>query len=232
MNILSLDTETTGLTYDNDVVEFAFLYAKLGELDGKVTIEDDTELDLFLPSDMDSSPEALSKHGLTKDVLKYKAKHRNMHGAMVTISNMLMDAVTHDTVIVGMNLAFDLSMLFANFNRYGIGNDITDRIKQNLVCYDIWIADMMLRPNATESRNLHSLSQLYGAFTKPDHSAINDCKAAFEVCMRQTKFEAHPMEWWKQMHNEQQVKAIRMQLQLRKKYADTNIGWPWHDDAI
>lgn len=232
MNILSLDTETTGLTYDNDVVEFAFLYASLSDNNGKVSIEDDMEMDLFLPSDMDSSPEALAKHGLTKDVLRCKAKHRDMHGAMVTISNLLMDATTHDTVIVGMNMAFDLSMLFANFSRHGIGKDITDKIKQNLVCYDVWIADMMLRPNVTESRNLHNLSQLYGTPTKPDHSAINDCKAAFEVCMKQTKFVTHPMEWWRHMHNEQQVKAIRMQLQMRRRYDDVSIGWPWHDDAI
>lgn len=220
--MMSLDTETTGLDFaDDQIVEFSSV----------VMLQDDIQaLDLFLPAEKDSRPEALDKHGLTKEKLaeltcfdSYKAGIEAIYKLMCGMS---------DYLFVGMNISFDLTMLMQNWIANGID---CKQFMLDARCFDVYVADKMLRLHTNgERRNLQSLAKIYGAMTVPDHSAINDAKATFEIAYKQIGMLKMQDKSIADIHNVMQRNAIRQQLDLNKFLAKQGkdlrqVGWPYFD---
>lgn len=85
--------------------------------------------------------------------------------------------------LVGMNIAFDLTMLDRNCRRYGV-TPLTDRCE--LYCIDPFVLDKLVEPYRKGKRNLERLAEVYRVPWDPvaAHGAEADAVAAARVAWR------------------------------------------------
>lgn len=100
-----IDTETTGLSFENDrIISF-----------GAVTIVNNaivSEVEYFInPGNVPIAPEALAVHGITVEFLRDKPSIKEI---LPLIIGML-----HEAVVAGHHVAFDIKMLDAECRRVG-----------------------------------------------------------------------------------------------------------------
>lgn len=182
ISVICLDTETTGLDFNNDdIVEFSAV----------VPLEDDVKtIDFYLPTDRPITESARRKNRFTKASLLKKSKGRTRKQTLRDIMN-LMKASVNDTLFIAMNMPFDLTMIHNNLNRY-IGKDdyeafdtIAD-IMDNIKCFDVFVMDKILRPSTNGgNRRLETLADVYGTVTKPSHNSLDDAKCTLEIAIQQ-----------------------------------------------
>lgn len=166
MNVMTLDIETTGLDYmHDDIIEVA-IHGDIGTAD------------IYIQSDVDSAPEALERHHLTKDFLADHKKYDTRKSALEVVASIISDPESH---IVAHNARFVFTMLMCNMIREDVGSDLLDAMS-NVVPLDTMVMDAMLNPNARgRSRSLPSLCKLYGTNIRPNGSAKRDAKCIAEI---------------------------------------------------
>lgn len=179
ISMISIDTETTGLDFNNDdIIEFAAV----------VPLEEDIRLvDLYLPTERSMDKSAMEKNGLTKAALKEKSKGHDREDVLGDILEFLY-AFRNDTLFVAMNIPFDLTMIVNNLYATFTDNESRDRIGEltDLHCFDIYVMDKVLRPyTGGGNRRLATLAEVYGTMTKPSHNAVDDAKCAMEIAIAQ-----------------------------------------------
>ena len=177
MILFSFDVETTGLDFDkDDIVEFSSSF-----YDG----QDVMTTDEFINSDMDSTEIALSKHHLTHQRLEELSSGKSQTDALKDVYEYF-KFCSGIALLVGMNMQFDLTMMKQNFKRHLHEEQDIDTLFSNLACFDIYVIDKVLRKRTYgTNRKLGTLAEVYGAMTKPDHSAKNDAKCTLEIAISQ-----------------------------------------------
>lgn len=223
--IISFDVETTGLDYlKDDIIEFYAI-----KTNGKKT----EHLHSYVYSDKDCSYEALSKHHLTKTFLQENG-YANRALALDAILSFLL---SKDVLLVGQNIAFDMTMLICNAFKEGIDEDKIRKLKKSC-CFDTMYADKILNPNVKG----HSLAVLASRYHDipviPDHSAKHDAISTMFIALQQIKMmnkNAGLTVMNDKLHDKIQKYAIKDQTSFNewlqsKDAAARPVGWPYFPD--
>lgn len=157
-----LDVETTGLDTNSDgLIKF---YSEKS---------DGSFLDLKINPEKPSSPEAISKHGVSDEVAK---TFQTLDKFKVEIEEFYKDS---DYIIVGQNLKrFDLPILQSNFDRYGIEVNLYEFSTQDTMEIEKQLTPM-------------NLGDIYKRYFNEDindyHDAKSDVKATRRIHEEQLK---------------------------------------------
>ena len=225
MKFLVIDVETTGLDVSNDdVIEFYGLAVGEGEADS---------LHLYVKSSKDSTEQALKKHGLAKENLE-KLSTESQKDSLTRISSFM---ISHNgSLLVGQNLAFDLSIIGCNLHRHQVMHNCAEFVR-SFNCFDTMYADKMLKPNKRGKHDLHTLADEYGTKIKPDHSAKNDVFATWQIAMIQiTKMNKNAGRSLtaKELNDNVKKFALEDQESLNRWLVSTDqqtrpVGWPYYE---
>lgn len=179
VSMISIDTETTGLDFNNDeIIEFAAV----------VPLKDDVRVvDFYLRTERPITDAAQAKNGLTWTALARKSLGCSRKEILGKILDFLY-AFRNDTLFVAMNMPFDLTMIVNNLYATFKDSETRERIDElkNLHCLDVYVVDQVLRPyTGGGGRRLATLAEVYGTVTKPSHNAVDDAKCVMEIAIAQ-----------------------------------------------
>lgn len=173
------DTETTGVDVETDMI--LSLAATTIERGGQDVVVN--ERLYFLDWGIPIPPDSQRIHGLSQEWLA--ANGRDPASVLEPVCNQLAKHLSRDTVLVGMNLVFDLTMLDRNCRRLGIPT-LTDRLGDILPVVDCFVLDKLADPYRKGKRNLEALAEHYRVpwDIGRAHGADFDALAAARVCWR------------------------------------------------
>lgn len=171
---VAFDTETTGVDTERDLILSAAVIALRPH-------QDNTSLEFWLDWDVDIPEGATAIHGLTRQFL---AEHGEPPGgALARIVSWLSGSLNAGYALVGMNLVFDLTMLYHNCLRVGI--QTLDQYATIHPVIDAMVLDKHVDPYRRGKRNLTALTELYRVpLGDQAHGATADAIAAARVCWR------------------------------------------------
>jgi DNA polymerase-3 subunit epsilon len=174
-----VDLETTGVTHTDRLVTANVTLFE--PKDGRWEV---TPIDWLANPGIPIHPKATETHGYTDQYVKE-------HGipfddAVRQVLETLRDLNRNNWPIVGMNLAFDFTMLHRNALQAGI--DPLDEIGP---LYDVSIIDRRLQTYRRGKRKLENLCQHYRVTHPGAHDAAGDVLASARVAQRQV----HQTEW-------------------------------------
>ena len=156
-----LDTETTGLSRDDEVIELAIV-----DMSGKILYHS-----LFAPT-VEVNPNASRVNGYTKENLKNEKKFKDEW-------EKIKQAIGYRTVL-GHNVDFDQRLVEQTLRRYGLNPNEATRVFSN--AYDSKkIAKAHL---TTKSYGLESLANMVGIEEKELHNAKDDCLLTLKFLKR------------------------------------------------
>ena len=221
--LLAVDLETTGLDVAVDKpVSFA-----LARKTVRNTIESESWL---IDPGVPIPPEVTEIHGITDEMVK--AEGLDMETAINKILAAIVDAHVREVPVVGMNVAFDLSMIDACTVACGLPGGLgwyTGPVLDILVLdkkYDKW------RPG---SRNLAALCAHYQVDPGDSHDARADAIASLRVLRAMVKAS----KWYRyrspqELHTLQgkwRLEQLEDLSQYRKSQGDSAVpsrefGWP------
>jgi DNA polymerase III epsilon subunit-like protein len=179
MDVLVFDLETTGLDYEKDeITQFSCLAYKNDKV---------KELSFFLPAKKQISKGALEKTGYTTEFLKVNSTFATYKESVEAAFRVILSAIKDETTICGMNVTFDFTMLANNVARVlNKPFDKVDYVFSKAKVFDSFVVDKAIRKYTNGgTRKLIDLANLYDTPSKPDHNAINDVRATFEVMISQ-----------------------------------------------
>ena len=156
-----LDTETTGLSREDEVIELAIV-----DISGKILYHS-----LFAPI-VEVNPNASRVNGYTKENLKNEKKFKDEW-------EKIKQAIGYRTVL-GHNVDFDQRLVEQTLRRYGLNPNEATRVFSN--AYDSKkIAKAHL---TTKSYGLESLANMVGIEEKELHNAKDDCLLTLKFLKR------------------------------------------------
>lgn len=169
--LLSLDTETTGIDIFNDrIVTCNITY---DFVDGREPIV----CDWLINPGVHIAEGATEVHGITNEIAQQYGRHPKE--VLTEIANHLNSWAVAELPIVIYNAPFDISLLIAEFLRYGVPCQARfDRVIDPLVL------DKALDPYRKGSRKLTPTAEHYGIDLVNAHSADADAMAAVKVARK------------------------------------------------
>lgn len=211
--LIGFDTETTGTNIETDRI----VTASIADPNGKVD-------DYLINPGIDIPDHAAEIHGVTTE-------HAKAHGeqpqqALQRIHETLQQHWSNNHVIVGHNIAFDLSILHHEMLRHGLGG-LT--ISGNVI--DTLVLDKHVDTYRRGKRTLETLANVYNVSLTNAHTADADALAAVHIAQTilHAKFRHCSAE---ELHSCQTDWAHQQQTGLQKyfdsKGIDTTVklGWP------
>lgn len=183
MRIVAMDTETTGIDYERDEIVTASL-VEVGD-DGKFKVTE-----WLLKTNIDSSPEAYSKHLISRE--EQLEKGTDYDTGIEEICKELTEKVDY---LVTANGAFDLSMLQGSFNRLTT-EEYYDLSAIKMI--DVMVLDKYLDKYRRGSRKLTDLAEHYGInYEGVPHNATFDSILTYAIFIKLRavlESEGHPLE--------------------------------------
>lgn len=174
--MISLDTETTGVSVEHDrIVTVTTALLRPGQ-------EPEVTSDL-IAVDIDIPAEATAVHGITTE--HARAHGEKAPGVLAHVAADLALALTRGTPIVGMNLAYDLTILDRELRRHGI-DTLDARLDGGHIApvIDVFVLDKFLEPYRPGKRQLTDLCRVYGVRHDGAHDATEDALAAARIAWR------------------------------------------------
>lgn len=170
--LLALDFETTGVDRREDVpVAFALVSAAKGRV---------VDLDAGLVDPGRTIPrEAVAVHGITTE--RARSEGRPLPEALDQVAARLLDASRRGVPLVGMNLAFDLSILDHQLERH-LGRGLEGHGWRGPVL-DVLVLDRQLDRYRPGRRCLSHLCAHYAVANGASHDAGADATAAIGVLL-------------------------------------------------
>ncbi len=180
--IYIIDTETTGLNLENDVIELSI-----------IRLSDDTQKTWCLkPFNFETiDPGALRINGHKIEDLKHETKfgkdtYRDPNKVIVEVENWIMeDGISSEKrIFAGQNSAFDKFMLehlwkkCNSFDTFPFGRRLLDTM--SIEFFLDWC-----KGSLAEGYSLSNLTKKYGITNSKAHSAEADTKATKEVLLKQ-----------------------------------------------
>lgn len=225
MEIITLDTETTGPDAKNDKIVTLFL--------GKMN-EDGTFVEkfsyLFNPG-TDILEAATAVHGITNEYAQEHGIHPDNHKTpLEEIRNYLLNN-SHLPIVV-YNAPFDLTLL----NKAFIHNNLEEINFESLFIFDPFIVDKSHDRYRSGSRKLSTVAEVYGTEvdTTKAHSADYDCYLAGTIAFKLLNHPQYknltPKMWMVAQKTMKKDQAESLQAHLRSKTKDNTIiispEWP------
>lgn len=170
--LLGFDTETTGVDVHQDrIVSAALVRRDAGTTDVRTWL-----LDPGVPI----PPEASAIHGITSEVAR--AEGQDPAGAIDEIAKEIAGALSGGVPVVAFNATFDLCILQAELDRYGLPS-LEDRIDGQVApVIDPLVLDRALDRYRRGPRKLVDLCGVYGVAGDGDlHTADVDVIATLDV---------------------------------------------------
>lgn len=164
-NFVVIDTETTGLDNDDEVVELAVLSSEGEKLYHSY----------FYP-EKEVNPGAAKVNHLTKAVLKEKVGEKKLDAA--EWAKIL--EVIGDKKILGHNIQFDIRLLSQTFKKNGV-DEAADCLNKRQVIDSMDIAKRHIK---NKSYSLNNLTTLIGITREEQHDAADDCLMTIEFLER------------------------------------------------
>lgn len=163
-NYLVLDTETTGLGSDAQIVQIAVIDAS-GE----------TLLDTLVSPTCDIPPDATHIHGITNDMVLSAPNWRSVHAR---VANLVM---ARNVIIY--NASYDLRLLYQSDNAAGV-QVLWERI-MSPTCAMLAFAELYGDWNEYHQsyrwQTLEKAARYYGLPVNGAHSALGDCRLTLGV---------------------------------------------------
>lgn len=171
--LLGFDLETTGLSLTLDEpVSYALTWHDTGG------VRDDYSL---VAPTRPIAPEATAKHGITDE--RAASDGKPLPDALKRIGNELVKAGRRGWLLVGMNIAFDLSIVDAQLKRH-FGKGLYE-VGWCGPVLDIYVIDRVFGAPRRGSRQLDALCEFYGVELTDAHNALGDARASVEIARRQ-----------------------------------------------
>jgi len=173
MRLFCLDTETTGIdVFEDRIVTF---FGGILEEDGTFT----DVLDLMIDPGVPIPDGAAEVHGVTTEIAQ--AEGVPAEQGIKQILFYLADIAADDLPWVIMNANYDLSILEAEFHRYGVPTEILDVGLSQI--YDPRVMDLHHDKWRKGKRKLVNLAATYGVLFEEEkaHNAEYDCYLAGNV---------------------------------------------------
>lgn len=221
-NMLSLDTETTGVNRREDrIVSFA------GVFDGP---SEYSEIAALIDPGVPIPEGATKVHGITDD----KVKNEGLAPAvgLQAIVTMISTAMKTRMPIVIFNAPFDLTLIREEAYRHlGMPRESWDGVWP---VFDPMVVDKQLEPYRKGRRTLEATAEAYGIPFPEElkHSALGDAKVSLAIARKQLE-KAPAGTTFEQLHHDQEVwKAsqaanFRQYLAKNGKPTDDVLGdWP------
>ncbi|WP_082555923.1 exonuclease domain-containing protein [Aeromicrobium sp. Root472D3] len=161
--LASLDFETTGV---DPLTDRVLSYALLGDRGDDVTGLVDAGVEI--------PPASAAVHGLTAEVL---AGAPSSVEAIARIAAWVQDLVDRGVGLVVYNAAYDLTMLRAEAERWGVGQPDWQR----LLVVDPYVVDWGIERGGLGPRRLTDVAAYYGVPLDHAHDATADARAAREI---------------------------------------------------
>lgn len=161
LNILFVDTETTGLEYEDEPIDIGLILVEGNKYTGEITKEFATYSGTREPS-CNISPAAFSVHGLNNAMLKGQQFDYEM------LTRMFM----HANICIAHNARFDAGMLrhFLSALREHLPSD-SRPVEWACSCWDVdW-------PNYFSNRKLDTICEKFGITRNFPHRALDDARA-------------------------------------------------------
>lgn len=173
---LCVDTETTGVDVFNDRIVQLFI----ATADKHGNLIDTWEW--FIRPDIPVPEEAAEVHGFTDEWLKEAGA--DPEASLAVIVNIF--RAHTDLIWVAFNMNFDLSILDAEFKRYGITHNFAEAAANQIVLFDPMVVDRAKDKYRKGKRTLEALAGHYGVPFDPDeaHSAVYDVEATAKVAVK------------------------------------------------
>jgi len=151
-----LDTETTGLSRDDEIVQIAALSPEGGSL-----------LDTLIRPLRAIPPDATAIHGITNDDVAEAPAFPEIHD--------LLRELMESRIVVIYNAAFDMRLLNQTLSKYKLPLlDLDpDRVECAMLRYSAWIGELW-------GDGSYKWQRLEGG----DHTALGDCRATLALIRR------------------------------------------------
>ena len=174
---LVFDTETGGTDVDNDPILQCFVMIT----DARGEEIASREWFIYDP-ERPGSPEAAEVHGFTTEFLAENGI--DPVAALEDIRGWLLDH--RDLTWIAYNASFDLSILNAEFKRYGVTDKFGDFVENMATLYDPIILSRTHDKYKKGGHRLETVAKRYGIEFDPDeaHSAVYDVKKTAEVAVK------------------------------------------------
>ena len=173
---LCVDTETTGVDVFNDRIVQLFV----ATADGDGNLLDTWEW--FINPGVPVPKGASDVHGFTNEFL---AGHGEApESALARAVEVFRDHT--DMIWVAFNMNFDLSILDAEFKRYGITHNFAEAAANQVALFDPMVVDRAKDKYRKGKRTLEALAGHYGVPFNPEeaHSAVYDVEATARVAVK------------------------------------------------
>lgn len=171
---LVFDAETGGIDVHQDRIVQWFM----------ATADDDgnliEEFQWFINPGVPIAEESIAVHGLTNEWLEEQG--RDPHEALTEIAQTFRDNL--DLIHVAFNLAFDLSILDAEFRRHGITDSFGSYIRDEARLVDAIVIDRHHDKYRKGKRTLASQADYYGAEYNGD--SLHDARVDVELTAKVT----------------------------------------------
>lgn len=140
------------------------------------------EFQWFIDPGVPIAEESIAVHGLTNEWLA--GNGRNAYEALTEIAQTFRD--NRDLIHVAFNMAFDLSILDAEFRRHGITDSFGSYMRDNARLVDAIVIDRHHDKYRKGKRTLEAEARHYGVPFDPDaaHDARYDVEATAKVTVK------------------------------------------------
>lgn len=222
---LVFDTETGGVDTENDPVLQCFIAT--ADKDGKLL--DTWEFFIYDP-DRPGSPEAAEVHGFTTEWLKEaggppKATFDRIREVFIRNRNLIW---------VAYNLSFDLSILDAEFKRYGVSEMFGEYASKDVQLFDPLVVDREKDKYRKGNRKLESVAPHYGLDFDPDaaHNAVYDVEMTAKVAAKVRQKFGIPNNAEQAAYHKKWAEGLTAYFQKTGKKSDdgsaivVETGWP------
>lgn len=233
--MLGFDLESTGV----NVFEDRIVQAALVDIPGEHDANRRPKITTWLADPGIPIPDgAAAVHGITTE--KAQAEGRDPGQVLFELTGRLALAMGHGIPIVGMNLAYDLTLLESENRRHGV-DTLTSRLRNGIgPIVDVSVLDKHADPYRKGGRKLEQLCSVYGVVHTGAHDAGGDALAACRIWPRlmakhSRKFPAQTLGALHQAQvkwRREQTDGLRAYFDRKGQEHDGVCGaWPVHTDA-
>ncbi len=225
--MLAFDTETTGVSVENDRIVSASLVNVVPE---RARLSDTVYINPGVPI----PPGASAIHGITDEWITANGGDplESLEAVVLVLAAVLS---THDVPIVGHNLVYDFTILDRECRRHGV-TPLSDRV-EIWPAIDTFILDKKVDPfrKGTGMRKLENILPLYNVpQVGKAHTSEADCYSAAAVAWRMGRLypplgalslaQVHALQVeWKKQQDKNMATWLKGQ---KRDYSDCTGEWP------
>lgn len=189
---MAFDLETTGVDVETDrVVSGSTIFLRPGE--------PLTSVYTLIAVEIDIPAGAQAVHGISTE--QARATGLPTVDGLMQIQERLHWALTRHIPVVGMNLAYDLTLIDRELRRHGL-TPLTDRLHREVgPILDVRVLDKQMDPRRAGKRQLGHLAAHYRVKHEAAHHSDGDAMAAARIAWRMARLTERGERPWARLAN-------------------------------